>query len=257
MFDWHFILWATFTFLLGGVVKGVIGSGLPTIAVGVLTAVIGLHPAMALMLAPTIVTNAWQAVVGGHLRAVLARVWPFLLTGTVTIWLGAMALTRVNVHLLSGLLGFLLAAYGAFSLFARPPAIARERQTLNDQTWINQTWIGVVAGFFNGIFGGMTGSFGVPGIPYLQAIGLRRDELIQALGILFTLSTISLSFALRGQNLLSLQLGFASVLAVIPAIAGMLIGQRLRKMLSEARFRAVFLTSQIALGLYIMLRAAM
>jgi uncharacterized membrane protein YfcA len=229
------------------VVKGVIGSGLPTIAVGLLTAVIGLHPAIALMLAPTIVTNVWQAVIGGHLRTVLARVWPFLLVGTFAIWLGALALTRLNVHFLSGLLGFLLASYGAFNLFGRQVAIAPHRRTA----------IGVVAGFLNGVFGGMTGSFGVPGIPYLQAIGLKRDELIQALGILFTLSTVSLSLALGGQNLLTFQLGLASVLAVAPALVGMVVGQQLRRMLPEARFRVVFLTGQIVLGSYIMLQSAL
>ncbi len=32
---------------------------------------------------------------------------------------------------------------------------------------------------------GMTGSFVVPGVPYLQALALPRDALIQAMGILF------------------------------------------------------------------------
>jgi hypothetical protein len=245
MSDPHVIVWTIVTFLLAGTVKGVIGSGLPSISLGLLAASIGLHPAMTLMLAPTIVTNIWQAMVGGHFRAVIARIWPFLLMATVTVWLGAMALTRVNVSLLSGLLGILLALYGAFGLLRPPLVLARGAQT----------WVGLTAGSINGVFGGMTGAFAVPGVPYLQALGLQRDQLIQAMGMLFTLSTLSLMLALGGQKLLSLDLGIASVLAVVPALVGMALGQRLRRLMSEARFRTVFFASQIALGGYIVVRS--
>ncbi|MPZ55905.1 MAG: TSUP family transporter [Rhizobiales bacterium] len=243
--DPHIVTWIILTFLLAGTVKGVVGSGLPTVSLGVLTAVIGLHPAMALMLAPTIVTNVWQALVGGHFRTVLVRAWPFFLVATASIWLGAMALTRVNVSVLSALLGLLLAVYGALGLFARPMTVTKAAET----------WAGLVAGFFNGAFGGMTGAFAFPGVPYLQALGLTRDQLIQAMGMLFTTSTVALALALSGQKLLSVDIGLASVLAILPALAGMVLGQQLRRRLSEARFRRVFFSAQIALGGYIVLRA--
>lgn len=245
MTDPTIILSIVLTYLVAGMVKGIVGSGLPTIALGVLTTVIGLHSAMALMLVPTIVTNLWQALVGGHLRKVTARIWPFLLTSAVTIWIGAAALTRVKVIWLSALLGFLLALYGAFGLLRPPLSIAKDKERR----------IGLMAGVLNGVLGGMTGSFGVPGIPYLQALGLPRDQLIQALGLLFAVSSISLALALGGQRLLSLDLGLASLLAMIPALAGMAVGQMLRRRLSEARFRKLFFASQIALGGYIVLRA--
>jgi uncharacterized membrane protein YfcA len=247
MIDPHFITWVTLTYLVAGMVKGVIGSGLPTIGVGVLTAVLGLHPALALMLVPTTVTNIWQALVGGYFRAILLRAWPFLVPATLTIFIGALALTRVNVMWLSALLGLLLAVYGVFGLL-RPPLTMQTR---------NETRLGVIAGALNGILGGMTGSFGMPGIPYLQAMGMPRDQFIQALGILFTLSTLALAIALGGEQLLSADLGLASAFALIPALIGMLIGQWLRRRLSEHRFRKVFFASQVLLGGYIVLRAAL
>ena len=245
MSDPTVILWIVLTYVVAGTVKGIVGSGLPTIALGVLTTVIGLHSAMALMLVPTIVTNLWQALIGGHLLTVGKRIWPFLLMSVATIWIGAAALTRVNVAWLASLLGVLLALYGIYGLLRLPLSVPRDKELR----------IGLVAGFLNGIFGGMTGSFGVPGIPYLQAIGLPRDQLIQALGMLFSVSSTSLAFALGGQKLLSLNLAFASALAMIPALIGMAVGQRLRKLLSEQRFRKIFLASQIVLGGYIVLRA--
>ena len=97
----------------------------------------------------------------------------------------------------------------------------------------------------------MTGSFVVPGVLYLQALGLDRNALVQAMGILFTLSTISLGISLQSSTLLSVtQLGISSI-AVAPALAGMYIGQQLRKNMSEVIFRKIFLITILLFGVYI------
>src|SRR5690606_40288694 len=132
----------------------------------------------------------WQALSGGHGRAVLARIWPFLVMATATIWLGALALTRVDAALLSGLLGLLLVAYAAIGLCGIRIAVPAG----------HEGWAGPVFGATNGVLTGMTGSFVVPGVMFLQAIGLPRDELVQAMGMLFTLSTLGLAVALGGNG---------------------------------------------------------
>ena len=104
------------TFLLAGAVKGLIGLGLPTVSLALLTVAIDLPHAMALLLVPSLVTNLWQALAGGRAREILLRIWPFLLMATVTVWVGATALTRVDLHLLSALLGALLVIYSIVSL---------------------------------------------------------------------------------------------------------------------------------------------
>ncbi len=99
------------TFLIGGAVKGVIGLGLPTVSSGLLTAAFDLTTAMALLVVPSFATNAWQAAFCGNLWAILLRTWPLFLMATVTVWLGATALTSVDLSLLSVLLGVLLPVY--------------------------------------------------------------------------------------------------------------------------------------------------
>lgn len=234
------------TFLLAGAVKGVIGLGLPSVSLGILTAAIDLPTAMALLLAPSFVTNLWQGVVGGRLRDILVRTWPFLLAATVTIPIGALALSRLNLSWLAALLGVLLALYSGLSLAGYRASIAPK----------SETWAGPAFGITNGVLTGMTGSFVVPGVMYLQAIGLPRDALVQAMGVLFTLSTVMLGIVLGGNNLLTAQLGWVSLLAVVPAIGGMVAGQKLRKLLSEQLFRKVFFVSLLVLGLYIIISAA-
>lgn len=245
MFDTPIILAVFGTFLIAGTVKGIIGLGLPTVSLALLTVAIDLPNAMALLLVPSFVTNLWQAVVGGAGGAILRRLWPFLLMATVTVWLGATALTRVDLSLLSALLGGLLVAYAVLSL-------AGVRLTI---TLGQEIWAGPLVGTVNGVLTGMTGSFVVPGVLFLQAIGLSRDQLIQAMGMLFTASTVALAVALQGNNLLSLELGTMSAMALVPAIVGMMLGQRIRQRLSEQKFRRVFFVSLLVLGGYIIANA--
>jgi uncharacterized membrane protein YfcA len=235
------------TFLLAGSVKGVIGLGLPTVSLGLLTAAFDLHAAMALLIVPSFATNLWQALVGGNGRAILVRVWPFLLMATATVWIGATALTRLDLGLLSGLLGILLIAYAGLNLTGIRLSIPAHREA----------WAGPAFGIANGLLTGMTGSFVVPGVMFLQAIGLNRDMLVQAMGMLFTLSTVALAVALQSNNLMTAELGIVSVSAMAPAIVGMVIGQRVRQRLSEERFRQVVFVAILILGVYIISTAAL
>ena len=245
MLDAATILAIAGTFLIAGAVKGVIGLGLPTVRLALLALAINLPNAMAVLLVPSFVTNIWQATVGGHGRALLRRIWLFLLVATITVRLGASALTRVDHSLLTALLGLLLVAYAAANL-----AGLRLRVEAR-----HERWTGALAGVVNGVLTGMTGSFVVPGVMFLQALGLSRDALIQAMGMLFTVSTLALGFALQADNLLRLEHGILSTMALVPAMAGMVIGQRIRKRLSEQLFRKIFFLSLLALGAYLASRA--
>jgi len=90
---------------------------------------------------------------------------------------------------------------------------------------------------------------------YLQSLDLKKDQLVQAMGMLFILSTIALAVALKGHGLLDMNIGWASVGAVIPALLGMSVGRWLRQHLSEVQFRKTFFLSVLALGVVIILTA--
>ena len=233
------------TFLLAGAVKGVIGFGLPTVALALLAATIGLTEAIALMLVPSLVTNLWQAVAGGHGRDVLSRIWPYLLPAALTVWFGALVLTRVDVVYLSALFGLLLIAYAGFGLGRPHLSIAPGREI----------WLAPLLGAVNGVITGMTGTFVVPGVMYLQALGLGRDALVQAMGMLFFTLTAALAIALQTSSLITVKLGFLSAIAVGPALIGMVLGAALRRHIPEDLFRRIFFLSLLGLGAYILLRA--
>ncbi len=241
MFDLTTVVLVIGTFLIAGAVKGVIGLGLPTVSLAALTVALDLQSAMALLLVPSFVTNLWQSMVGGNAKVILYRLWPFLVMATVTVWIGVVALTRLTPSLLTALLGTLLVTYSVVNL-------SGIRLTIPTRY---EAWAGPLIGAANGVLTGMTGSFVVPGVMYLQAIGLSRDVLIQAMGMLFTASTLALASALQQANFLTVDHGVLSAAAVLPAIVGMIAGQNVRKCLSEQRFRTVFFIALLVLGTYI------
>lgn len=233
------------TFLLAGLVKGIVGMGLPLVSLSLLTAVIGLHPAMALMLVPSFVTNVWQAATGGHALKIMRRIWLFLALAVGTVWIGGLAHRQISVAWLTILLGTLLTTYAAINLAGWRCTISRDQEA----------WIQPIAGILNGIATGMTGTNILPGVVYLQAIGFRKDELIQALGVKFTLLTVALAMALHSNDLLSPELGAISTAAIVPTAVGMIVGQRYRARISERLFQRLFFAALLIMGLVISLQA--
>jgi uncharacterized membrane protein YfcA len=240
-FEVSALIWIAGVFLLAGAVKGAIGLGLPSISLGLLAATMDLRMAMIILLVPNFVTNIWQAFVGGHLRLLLQRLWPFLVTAGIGIWFGAEALAVVDPKWLSALLGLLLVIYALVGLI-RPPMAIPVR---------HEAWAGPLVGAINGVLTGLTGSFVVPGVPYLQALGLTRDQLVQAMGLLFMASTLALAAALGGRAMLGGDLLGMSAATVVPAVLGMMAGQAIRSRLSETAFRRAFYIALLLLGLYI------
>lgn len=151
--DVHALFLIAVVFTLAGFVKGVIGLGMPSISLALLTAAFGLPHAMALMVVPTVATNLWQGLAGGHAMTLTRRLWPFLAVATATVWIGGMAMGVVDPGALSVLLGVLLIVYGTIGLsrIRMVIPVRHERST------------GLLLGALNGMFTGMTGSSVVPG----------------------------------------------------------------------------------------------
>ncbi len=244
MWTAEFIAIVCATFLFAGWVKGVVGLGLPTIALALLAATVGLREAIALMLVPALVTNVWQGLAGGALAPLLRRLWPLLLAACLGTWFGVGVLAQADTVLLTGVLGVMICAYAGISLAA--PLIPPPGH-----------WEGVLSptvGAIGGIVTGLTGSF-IPGILYLQALGLSRDHLVQAMGIAFTVLTVALAGALTRREMMTADLWLMSAVAVAPAALGMVLGQAVRRRLSEAVFRRVFFSALLLLGAYLASRA--
>lgn len=232
------------TFLAAGVVKGVTGMGLPTVAMGVLGATMSPLTAAAILIIPSFVTNAWQMVAGRDTLRLVRRLWAMMLCIVIGTLLGARLLVIVDPVWSGRALGLALIAYAAYALLL-PTFSVPERF---------QSWLSPVIGMVTGLLTGATGVFTLPAVPYIQALGLQKDELVQALGLSFTVSTAALAGGLLAHGAFRLdQLGL-SLLAVIPALAGMWLGSIVRQKISPRTFRRCFLLFLIILGLELALR---
>jgi uncharacterized protein len=226
------------TFFAAGIVKGVTGMGLPTVAMGVLGAMISPLAAASLLIVPSFVTNVWQLAAGPAFGALVRRLWPMMLaisTGTI---LGATWLARGDSQMTTAALGGALVLYAGYTLLARPVTVPMRLEP----------WLSPLIGALTGIVTGGTGVFVIPAVPYLQSLGLARDDLVQALGLSFTVSTVALAAGLGLNGAFEMQGLAVSVLALVPALAGMAAGQALRSRISPAAFRRLFLICLVLLG---------
>ncbi|WP_428658482.1 sulfite exporter TauE/SafE family protein [Reyranella sp.] len=226
------------TFLLAGLVKGVIGMGLPTVAMGLLALALPPAEAAAILVVPSMVTNVWQLMAGSRFAALARRLWPMM----AAVLLGTIAGAGVLAGNVAGLakigLGIALIVYAVVGLAGIRLSVAAR----------HEGWLGPLVGAATGLVTGATGVFVIPAVPYLQAIGLEKDELIQALGLSFTVSTVALAVGLLRVDAWQMSSVWLSLLALVPALVGMQVGQWLRQRISAATFRRVFFAGLLLLG---------
>ena len=226
------------TFLVAGLVKGVTGMGLPTVAMGVLGALVSPLAAASLLIVPSLVTNIWQLLAGPSFGPLLRRLWPMMLAIAAGTVIGSAWIANIDPDLTAGLLGLALIIYSGYTLCARQITVAKR----------HEYWLSPLIGLMTGLITGATGVFVIPAVPYLQALGLSKDDLIQALGISFTVSTIALATGLGTHGAFQVEQLVLSTSALIPALIGMCVGQFVRQRISPIAFRRGFLVCLLLLG---------
>jgi len=237
------LLVAVATFLLAGFVKGVVGLGLPTVVMALLALALPPAQAAALLIVPSAVTNVWQFAAGprGSRARLLRRLWPMMLASGGTTAVTAAHLVTGRPGLAAVGLGVALALYAVIGLAEVRIAVSPRLEPL----------LSPLAGAATGVVAGTTGILAVPSVPYLQALDLDRNDLVQALGLSFTVSTLALGAALAGAGVLDAAALGSSTLALIPALAGMAAGQWLRRRIAERAFRRCFFVALFVLGLHL------
>lgn len=227
--------------VLAGFVKGLLGLGLPTVAIGVLATRISPVQALAIVIVPAIVTNIWQTFAGPYLRDVVKRLWPLMAGVCLGIWFGAGLMTGVYARYGTLVLGALLMSYAAIGLGNIRFHVARAHEHV----------AGGIIGLITGFVAAFTGVQVIPSMPFMQAVGMEKDELVQALGVFFTVSTVAQFYNLSDAGLLTPATLLPATVAMAAAFAGMFIGQLVRARLDADAFRRWFLVGILLLGLYL------
>jgi uncharacterized membrane protein YfcA len=231
-------------FALAGMVKGAIGLGLPTIAMGLLAVAVTPLQAAAILVLPSFLTNIWQAATGPYLKPLVRRLWPMLVGICLGTWAGAGLMTGPFARYGTLFLGVALMVYAGLGLGAWRLKI--------DNPY--EPWLGPLVGAITGIIAAATGVFVIPAVPYLQAISLEKDELVQALGLSFTVSSVALTVNVAWAGALDLSVAGPTIGALATACAGMWAGQVLRSRMQPASFQRWFFFGLLLLGAYLAAR---
>ena len=106
--------------------------------------------------------------------------------------------------------------------------------------------IGVASGFVAGVVGVPI----IPLMPYLQGLDIKPSELVQTLGVVLCATSLTLTASLLNFGLLDGSRVLVSAGAVVPAMAGMYVGQHIRRKLSIEQFRLAVFWALLLTGLY-------
>jgi len=231
-------------FALAGMIKGAIGLGLPAVAMGLLTLFISPFQAATLLIVPSMVTNVWQLFAEGHVLRLVRRFWS-LLIGIIVGSVWSMFPTLGHGEFQSeALLGGMLMLYGLYGLFAKNmPNLAPYEKYLSP-----------VMGYLGGALTVATGVIVIPVVPFLQSLHLKRDDLVQSLGLAFTVSTLCLAVFLQQNRIEAMPFDYKmALIALFPALVGMWLGTKIRYRIPEQKFRKLFFCGLVIFGGYMVL----
>jgi uncharacterized membrane protein YfcA len=229
--------------MLAGIVKGATGLGYSSCALPFLVAAFGLKTAIVLVVMPAMASNLAVMWSAGHFRETVGRFAYFYASTIPGVAAGIFALTYVEQRSAEMFLGFLIVSYSFYSAF-RPPLFLAERL---------QQPLQIPAGFLNGFFTGLTGSQVLPLLPYMLSLKLDPDRFVQAVNLSVILSAVIMVIMLLISGIMTWAgLGF-SVLCIAPALIGIAIGTRVRRLIPSTHFRMVVLIILGIIGMFLII----
>ena len=239
------LLVAVVIYCFSGVVKGTLGLGLPTTAVSLMAQVADPRYAIALVVIPMIVTNAWQVYRSGDTLVVLRQYWRLVLSMMCLIGIFSQLAINISGQLLMMILGISIGLFAAVNLWHQVPPLADRLDTLGQ-------W---VTGSVAGVLGGLSGLWAPPIVIYLGARQLEKDMFVRVLGTFLFLGSCVLFTGYWQVGIITREISFYSLLLIVPALLGFSIGERIRHRLSGERFRKWVLIFFLVVGLNLIRRS--
>ena len=231
--------------VLGGTVKGALGLGLPLVCVGFMSMFLPAREVLGIAIIPILVTNAWQAYESGSGMTELRRVWPLILCLWVGLGFGVHVAASLSPQDLYAAIGGLLVFF-CVTGFATPSARLPKKLELP---------VGIVMGVFSGFSGGVSTIWGPPVSMYLLMLGMKKDEFVRTVGIVWCSAAVPVALLYAGKGIIHEDNALLSLLACVPAMAGIWVGQHIRRRISQELFQRVLLITLLVMGLNLIRRA--
>ena len=242
--EWSLLLLAGLGLFLAGIVKGATGLGYSSCALPFLVSALGLKPAMALVIIPAMATNVTVACTAGHFMETSRRFGSLYIAMLPGIALGVCLLVWVNQAVAVHALGLIIIAYVALTVFRPQFALSGALENA----------LKIPTGFLNGVLTGLTGSQVMPLFPYMMALNLGPNRLVQAINLAVLLASVVLAIGLLAAGIMTSQLLAVSVIALAPALVGCQLGNKVRPYIPVDRFKALVLLVLFVTGALLVVR---
>jgi hypothetical protein len=229
-----------------GLVKGVVGFAMPTILISGLSSFMAPELALACLIVPTVLTNAWQALRQGWREALgsLHRFRVFMAVGGIVMIGSAQLVPVLPPSALLLVIAVPLIVYALAELMGRalrlPPRPG----------WRIEAGIGTVTGFI----GGLTGVWGPITVAMLTALQTPKREQVRVQGVIYGMGAVVLAGAHWGSGVLNARTLPLSLALVVPALIGVWIGFQVQDRIDQVLFRRLTLLVLLLAGLNLLRR---
>lgn len=228
---------------VAGATKGLIGVGMPIVAVPILTLVVDLPVVVGLLSIPLIITNVPQALQGDRALVVLRRLAPILCGLIVGVFLGVRLLATMDSAALKPVVGIALIAIAVLMLLSPRLIVSKAVEPIASP----------VVGVIGGLLGGLAALPGPLVFIYLIALGIDRDRFVQYSSMFLTVAASLMAITLGGGGLLGWSDALVSAAAALPIFLGMWAGTFMRQFVSPGLFRKLILGVVVLSGLHLSL----
>jgi len=216
------------TYFLAGLIKGTLGIGFPTAAIALTATVVDARTAIATVVIPMCLINAWQIYRSGNLIQVLQRNWRLTTTMMLAIAIFSVLSVDVPIRLLTLMLGIVTVCFAILSLWRSPPELPIKHDNV----------VQFITGGVSGVIGGLAGIWAPPIIVYLSARRVSNTEFVQTVGVLLFIGSAILLIGYISNGMVHTGNALFSTALLLPAIAGFTVGEQLRKKIANETFQS-------------------
>ena len=244
--DISILIFATFAGLTAGLVKGVVGFGMPMILLSSLAIFMPIHTALAALILPTLLTNLQQAREQrlDSATPLMAKHKIFIVAMVILIFTSAVLTPRLPQQFLLGILGIFIVSFSIFQM-------SGYRFSLSAGDHRTQFIFGSLAG----VAGGLCGAFGPPTVAYLTAINTPKNEQMKLQALIYGTGATLMFFGHMTSGIFNLSTAPLSGFLIIPCVFGFWIGSQIRNTFDQNMFRKVTLVILIIVGANLIRRA--
>ena len=230
------VLFLIFTFIVSGIIKGFLGLGLPSTAMGLLTLVIEPIHAISIMVAPILFSNIFQYARSSQPYKTFTELKVFALFIIISIFVTSLFITAYPRSLLTIAIGSSMVIFSLNQWFGFKIQIGPSYS------------FQVLIGTLSGVLGGLSSIWSPPVAMYLIARDYNKEDFISATGFLFMVGGIPLGLGLYFAGVLTFVIAIQSFAALIFVLIGFRIGEYLRSFVNQQTFRNSVLVAFIILG---------